>query len=329
MARRTIKKRNASIKATELMERKKKNVARAEKAFKVKAGTIPEGYKITAKVETITPEKAQEYLDASIGNRPISASNLKRLTTAMVDGRFYLLPDPLVISSTGETLNAHHRLHAAVNTGTTIQLLVVRGLPKEIFPFLDTNCKVRNQSDALAIARGSEQSFNRLQSTLQMLYDYSCSVNASRNKITNEEMIALDELYPNAEFWTERFCSTKNPLSLGAACAAASIIENAGTEREKVTDFFDGVQTGAGLESSSPGLALRNRLIDLRTGVDRSKRGDGAKHRGVTTQQARIEVMRLVISCWNKHAQGKQVKSLQSPITNIEPRVIKKAKEEK
>ena len=62
----------------------------------------------TSIVETITPQKAQEYLAKSGGNRNISKPVVTSYATTMREGKWILNGEPIVFDVDGVLLNGHH-----------------------------------------------------------------------------------------------------------------------------------------------------------------------------------------------------------------------------
>lgn len=313
---------NAALSAS-LEKKKEENRKVVKKALAESKQVIPREYNLKVRVETLSPERCAELLATSVGNRPTSPTNLKRLKDAMKQGEFMLLPDPMVISDKGRLMNAHHRAKAAEETDTPIEMLIVEGLPEELFTYLDTNCKTRSQADALAIHLGSEKNLNHLKATLQALADYELNVSVSREKLDNNDIIVVNDLYPEAQWWADRLNVPRTPLvGYGSVTAALVLIERAGNDREDIVRFHECLRDGFNLAKGCPIGVLRNKIISLRS-KDRAESGRRKRDddlTGITTQQARMWLMRSVIHVWNKHIAGKTLQSLNAPKSNISPK---------
>lgn len=88
-------------------------------------------------VETITPEKAQQYLKTSKGNRPISKATVRSYADSMRQGKWMLNGVPIVFDYDSALQDGHHRLHAIVDSGIPVQMLVVRGVSPSAFTTFD------------------------------------------------------------------------------------------------------------------------------------------------------------------------------------------------
>jgi hypothetical protein len=96
----------------------------------------------TASVELITPEISSKWLDNSEKfNRGIGQRVLYRYTQAMLEGRWFPTGESIVLN--GESggyeiaLDGHHRLAAVRDSGTSQWFVIVRGVPKEAFHYID------------------------------------------------------------------------------------------------------------------------------------------------------------------------------------------------
>jgi hypothetical protein len=102
-------------------------------------------------LELVTPARATELLNITIGNRSTLQSHLDRIIHSMNTNKFDELADPIHISNTGRLINGHHRLQGVVKTGKSYTLLVVRGLPDNAFANLDQS-KPRTGYDTLQVS---------------------------------------------------------------------------------------------------------------------------------------------------------------------------------
>lgn len=104
-----------------------------------------------AEVIIVTPEIAEMYLELNFKNRPLTKSHVSFLAEQMRTGAWQMAYDPIRISVTNVLLDGQHRLRAIVESGTSQQMLVIRGLPDETFTIMDTG-RIRTANDVLTIA---------------------------------------------------------------------------------------------------------------------------------------------------------------------------------
>jgi len=103
----------------------------------------------SAKVMKISPEIAEEWLATSPGNRPIRDWYVKLLAAAMRRGEWRVSSQGVGFDIHGRLRDAHHRLLACVQSGVTIESVVVFGLSEDAYQVMDTGLK-RRYADLLS-----------------------------------------------------------------------------------------------------------------------------------------------------------------------------------
>lgn len=103
-------------------------------------------------VTDITPALAQEMLDTSIGNRPLSQHNLKVLVGAMKRGEWRVTSQGIGFDKEGHLRDGHHRLTACIKSGVTIPSLFVLGMGDDAYDVTDTGL-ARSYADRLHLPR--------------------------------------------------------------------------------------------------------------------------------------------------------------------------------
>lgn len=106
---------------------------------------------ITTNLETITPERAQNWLDEhNVKNRPINETNLQALLHDMKTDNFHLTGETIKFASNGDLLDGQHRLMAIAKSKKPCKMMVMRGLSSDAFKYIDTG-RTRKASDVLGI----------------------------------------------------------------------------------------------------------------------------------------------------------------------------------
>lgn len=100
--------------------------------------------------ETITPEKAQQYLQTSKGNRPISRPQVRLYADEMKKGNWQLNGMNIIFDEDGALIDGHHRLLAVIDAGIPVKFDVCRGAKHEAFATYDCG-RHRNVGQLLAI----------------------------------------------------------------------------------------------------------------------------------------------------------------------------------
>lgn len=84
---------------------------------------------MTMTVETITPEKAREYLKQNTDNyRKISKAKVGLYAEEMKAGRWELNGEGIMFDESGTLKNGQHRLAAILQAGTAVEMTVIRGV---------------------------------------------------------------------------------------------------------------------------------------------------------------------------------------------------------
>lgn len=108
--------------------------------------------KLSANFETITPELATALIQRNTHNRLVSQVTVNKYADDLRAGRWGMNGEAIKIAEDGTLLDGQHRLWAVIETGISLDMLVVRGLPIKAQDTMDLGRK-RSVSDALTIDR--------------------------------------------------------------------------------------------------------------------------------------------------------------------------------
>lgn len=108
--------------------------------------------KITAKVETITPEIAKTMLGENVNNRRISRDNVNLFAREIRNGEWRFNGEAIKFGKDGRLLDGQHRLLAVIAADKPLTTLVIRGLEDETQQTMDSG-KTRTLGDVLAASR--------------------------------------------------------------------------------------------------------------------------------------------------------------------------------
>lgn len=104
--------------------------------------------KQTTAIETITPRIANSYLEFNNNNRPLRKTHIRSLAFDMMNGDWQVTHQGIAFDTTGRLIDGQHRLHAIIEAGVPIQMLVTRGCSSSSFSILDRGAN-RSPSDIL------------------------------------------------------------------------------------------------------------------------------------------------------------------------------------
>ena len=104
------------------------------------------GEKITAKVETITPEIAKTMLGENVNNRRISRDNVNLFAREIRNGEWRFNGEAIKFGKDGRLLDGQHRGLAVIAADKPLTTLVIRGLEDETQQTMDSG-KTRTLGD--------------------------------------------------------------------------------------------------------------------------------------------------------------------------------------
>lgn len=230
---------------------------------------------------TVSPELANRWLKKNVSNRRVRKLHVERLAKDMSEGRWKLTGEPITFDENGNLQNGQHRLLAIIESGASLELLVVRGVPADSFDVIDQGSQ-RTAADALR-AIGITHDPTRVAAVARqgLLYDTyptekwnTVSQQITKTQIIQygeqwkDEIVMADALSHNWHFGNSRY----SPITTGAF-----LIYRKHGETEKFRDFSKGIVTGADLAEGDPILALRNYIINGRQRRNTADRWEAQK----------------------------------------------------
>jgi hypothetical protein len=247
------------------------------------------------KKQLITPSIAKNYLEANIGNRPVSKQVLGRYINEMVNGRWKENTGELIkVSKTGKILDGQHRLHAVIKSNCSIYFHVIDNLEDSIFDVIDTG-KSRNASDCFSIAQVKRA--NTIPSIIKQFHLLKSNYRNQAGKqftLTNSQL--LDEYYKNELYWQNVARITHNWYDSFAKILSPSLIGGLyaffdSVNSQKAEQFMNQLTTGNNISNNVVNL-LRNKLMQ-------DKMSPRKMH--ITIKMA------LIIKTWNHFVNNKTV----------------------
>ena len=183
--------------------------------------------KYSSRIETITPEKAQEYLRDNTYNRPLSKVYVNALADQMKRGQWRMNGEPVIFSGSGRLLDGQHRLAAIAKSGVSVEMAVTRGVDEDAFATIDTG-KGRTAGDVFAIAgiRNYVVIAAGLAKLAMMVKGQNNLFDGSSNykvggKITRQDL--LDEYYRTPELYQDISRSVDKFYKAGRIMKASAI----------------------------------------------------------------------------------------------------------
>ncbi|KMV19641.1 hypothetical protein ACT17_06275 [Mycolicibacterium conceptionense] len=218
-----------------------------------------------SKVETITPERAAELLEANTTNRPLSTGTVQTFADAMRRGEWRVTHQGIAVGSDGVLVDGQHRLAAVIEAGVPVDLTVFTDVDPTTFGVLDIG-KRRNAADALAIE--GEKNTTQLAAMLRIVWLYDNlsdgAWSGGRSRVTNTQVLEVLEKNPKVRDYVHpgEHLSAAIGMNKSAGGAASYLVARANSAR-KITPWLDGLIEGAGLAKNDARLKLRNHMSSL------------------------------------------------------------------
>lgn len=278
------------------------------------AQTIHLPARIETRIENITPERAKAYLLGNTRNRRVGGVNLGKLCASMRKGEWKLNGEAIKIASDGTILDGQHRLMACVETGTPFETLIVTGLPFDTQDTMDTG-KSRTLADVLTL-NGYKNGVTLAAVTtgIMKVEKYGIRSGFSNNAgwfVTNKE--ALDRLDREGDAIESVASAAQRFTRVGLHSRTAGVLIYLMSllDAEDADYFFAKLQTGDGLDTGSPILALRSNLLANKSSNSKLPQGHLAA---------------LAVKAWNKYRAGEQVMKLRFTIGGANPEAFPEPK---
>ena len=243
---------------------------------------------LTHRVERITPELAQAWLEFNTINRPLREIKARSFAHDMATGDWELNGETIKFADDGSLIDGQHRLTACVLSRTAFESLVVGALPVTAQASVDKGT-ARSFGDTLAFA--GEVHTSVLAALLRRITSWESGVyihNPRTVNPTESELLGKLAEHTGVRGSAAYGVSHSSQSGLNRSVMAFMHWLLTGVEPEEAVWFLDRVHDGAGLEAGHPVLALRERL--------RKERAEGlGGSRGTEL------VIALVILAWNMH----------------------------
>lgn len=217
-----------------------------------------------SRVQTISPDKAAEMLQANTSNRPVSKSTVRSFAEAMSRGEWVVTHQGIAFDVHGVLVDGQHRLAAVVEAGLPVEMTVFTDVAENTFDVLDTG-KRRNAADVLAIE--GEKSATMLAAMVRTvwLFQNRPDLNWSGGSaaVSNHQIVTTLAEHPKLRDFLavgEQIANATGMIK--SAAGAASYLVTQANKRADLTEWFDGIIDGAGLSKGDPRLAFRRVMFN-------------------------------------------------------------------
>jgi hypothetical protein len=250
--------------------------------------------------ETITPKKAQEYLEHNTRNRRVRKRTVYFYARQMQEGEWAANGEPIIFSQDGTLLDGQHRLMACVEANKSFRTLVVRGAPDDAFTTIDQSIP-RSGGDVVGLAGISHANRKAAAARIIMAIDEADAKGLRPNLGTKRSLAETLECVQANDKWLDDSCtiirqeqgpSICKPPAVFAACHTLFARKN----RKKADAFFEQLTSGTGLKKTDPVYKLRSVLIMV--------------HNQPNVRRKKSWILGLTIKAWNFFLEGKKVGNL-------------------
>jgi hypothetical protein len=222
-------------------------------------------FSVRSRVQSITPKKAAELLEANTTNRPLSMPVVRAFAEAMKRGDWLVTHQGIAFDTNGVLVDGQHRLAAIIEAEVPIDLTVFTEVEPGTFDVLDTG-KRRNAADVLAIE--GEKNSTMLAAMVRTVWLYEnrpdLGWSGGKSAVTNHQIVQTLDAHPRLrEFLSvgEQVAAATGMIK-SAAGAASYLVEQA-NKRADLTPWFEGIIDGAGLQRQDPRLLFRRVMFAM------------------------------------------------------------------
>lgn len=215
----------------------------------------------TTALETITPKKAEEYLQANTHNRVLSDTTVDTLAEEMKAGRWRLHHQGIAFDRAGVLRDGQHRLWAVVRSGATVDMLVTHGLDPAVFDTIDAH-RPRRVGDQLILTHGLPNG-RRIAATATALHTIEEDCRFGKRLAVGFTM----EIYKRHKAGIDFVLDTITSGPFSKAPMTGPIAFAYPTNKVKVALFAKQVRDGERLTKKDPAYALRALVINSASGM--------------------------------------------------------------
>jgi hypothetical protein len=250
--------------------------------------------------EHINRLAATNLLENMATNRSVSVARVRVLANAMAEGEWDENEgSPIRIGDTGQLIDGQHRLQAVVTSDTEWDFIVLRDVPMDTMPVIDTG-KTRSLTDVLTMQ--GEHHCTTISSAIHYLHGYSKTgiVRVSGWNSTIPMMSILQGLqylkdHPGIREAAAIGSVIRKHLRGGGGRWAALYYLLSTISKEDADYFIERVLKGDELGEYSPIIQLRKRLIADMT---------------ATRKLTSIEYTAIIFKAWNAFRRGEEIRQL-------------------
>lgn len=264
--------------------------------------------RVWSKVETITPQIAQEYLAMNVINRPLHTAKVTEYADAMLRGQWQLNGESICFDVKGHMVNGQHRLNAVIeaskqNPNISFQTVVVRGVSEDSFLTFDSGLG-RKVTDVFSLT--DVPNYTNAAALVKRLLIWRAAGTTSAGRIARsakcitkqdclEEYISNDDFYQKAIKYSASTNQKIKRLLTDTELAAIYVwlIVDCHHKEDIVKNFFDSMFSYTNSPCNAINL-LRARLIEDASNPKR--------------KMPKLYKWMIIVKAWNAYITNKDLK---------------------
>jgi hypothetical protein len=255
--------------------------------------------------ETITPDRAREYLATVDQQRRVTKSHVARLARSMSAGHWRMTGEPIQFDKQGHLINGQHRLHAIIQSGVTLPVLVLRGLDHSVYEVMDQG-RPRSRSETAATL--GIKNASGVSASTQILIRLKYGTEVDRVQVDNAEIMEFIKV--NRDMVEEAGVQARRYGVLPASTYGAFLFLAMHASRDRAMEFAELMATGAGLELGHPALTMRNKASAIKHSKNRLEESRTSK------------LLPLLVRAFDAFVDGQSLHKIIYEPDNYYPRLI-------
>lgn len=251
-----------------------------------------------ARLESITPELAQNYLDKNYkGNRNLGEGRTDAIADQIRRNLWVLNGATICFNEAGDLTDGQHRLKGIIKSKKAVESFVVRNLPPKAFHTIDTG-RIRSTADIFRISGELDVNVLSCASRFIMSYEKTGGFgHKSRERVAFADLAAVLKRNPGLRDAVRASHEYSAQIKkIGPSFVAAFYYTASLVSAEETKAFFDHLFIGTDLSKGHPVLALRKLLLEQSTETFRRTEPN--------------KMFRLWLKTWNLWAKGEQVSTI-------------------
>jgi hypothetical protein len=259
------------------------------------------------RLETITPEKAADWLSKNTNNRPLRQGDVNRLAAAILAGEWAINGESIKFNN-DVLIDGQHRLAAVMKAGSPVKTYVVRGVTSTAYDTIDQG---RSRSLADILAREGEKHYAALASAgrwllaLEEKISYNTALYRNSNRGFHEYINGKPPLKASVQFISEIYHRFDfHGASVGMFSALHCVFKQ--RDAELASEFIQSVISGENITRNMPAYKLRSMLL---------KQATSLKKLPMET------ICTLTIKAWNATKSKSELKQLKAAGDEARPKI--------